>query len=378
MLALSISDDLALFAPFITPAFAAIFFCMTENKENSFSSKIFSVFAILGFAALILIGAWSAYQVVKFAPRLWGGEVLQLPSLSRTPKITITLDASELTANEPIDLTWDASGKLENGVFSFAYACREGLRIDVQYTTAEGEESFRALPCNAAYSLPNEDRALTMIPVTTERFIDGALALTFTDDNGESVRDTKSITVVNESAAETPAEDTTDTAKNTDTNTTTDTSDAAKEGTVATREPIKEGMVSYGDTATKTVTKTTTRTITVPVYPKNDPYGTPDLAAAIVSIDGGYGYNRGTATFRVTNNGTKESGVWNFIAQLPTYAGYTFTSQPQASILPGGHTDVTVSFDQAAYGAQFAVQVDPQGAVYETNEYNNYASSLVY
>lgn len=347
---------------------------MSENKDNSFSSKIFSVFAILGFAALILIGAWSAYQVVKFAPRLWGGEVLQLPSLSRTPNVAITLEASELTANEPIEFTWDASGNLDNGVFSFAYACREGLRIDVAYTNDAGEKTFRALPCNAAYSLPNEDRALTMIPVTTERFIDGALALTFTDENGESVRDTKSITVVNNAATETPTETETNTA-------TTNTTDTAKDGTVPTREPIKEGMVHYGETKpapAKTITKTTTRTITVPVYPKNDPYGTPDLAAAIVSVNGGYGYNRGTATFRVTNNGTKESGAWSFIASLPTYSGYTFTSDPQASILPGGHTDVTVSFDQASYGSQFAVQLDPMGYIYETNEYNNYASSSVY
>jgi hypothetical protein len=350
---------------------------MSEDNKNSFTSRIFSVFAILGFAALILIGAWSAYQVIKFAPRLWGGEALQLPSLSSAPLVHITLDATELQSNTPVDITWDATGTLDNGVFSFAYACREGLRIDVQYANDAGETSYKPLPCNAAYSIPVEDRALSITPVTTgARFVDGAIALTFTDADGNSVRDTKTITVVNKDATDTASTTTTDTMSDVMTN------DKTKEGTVApTREPIKEGAVTYG--TTKTVTKTTTRTVQVPVYPKNDPYGTPDLAAAIVSVQGGYGYNlpgqgRGTATFRVTNNGTRESGTWSFIASLPTYGGYTFTSQPQASVLPGGHTDVTVSFDQTQPGAQFAVQLDPMGYIYETNEYNNYASTIVY
>lgn len=348
---------------------------MSEDTKNSFTSRIFSVFAVLGFVALILIGAWSAYQVIKFAPRLWGGEALQLPSLSLsgTPEVHITLDATELQSHTPVDLTWDATGTLDNGVFSFAYACREGLRIDVQYTNDSGETSYKPLPCNAAYSIPVEDRALSITPVSTGgRFVDGAIALTFTDAEGNSVRDTKTITVVNKDGTDTSAA--TDTA---DTTAETMTDDKAKEGSVApTREPIKEGAVTYG--TPKTVTKTTTRTVQVPVYPKNDPYGTPDLAAAIVSVQGG-GYGaRGTATFRVTNNGTRESGTWSFIASLPTYGGYTFTSQPQASVLPGGHTDVTVSFDQTQPGAQFAVQLDPMGYMYETNEYNNYASTIVY
>lgn len=343
---------------------------MSENTNNSFSSKIFSVFAVLGFAALVLIGAWSAYQVVKFAPRLWGGETLSLPNLSGTPEINITFEATELTANTPVDITWETTGNTEDGVFSFAYACREGLRIDVAFINDVGESSFRPLPCNAAYSIPSEDRSLTIVPITTaERFLDGAIAITFTTADGESVRDTKTITVVNEAVSETPTE-----------NTSPESVDSGKEGTkqptTTERKPITEGTVTYG--TTKTTTKTTTRTITVPVYPKNDPYGTPDLAVTIISVQGGYGYNAGTAVFRVTNNGTRESGVWNFIASLPILGGYTFTSEYQASILPGGHTDITVRFNKSSAGSQFSVQIDPMGTVYETNEYNNYASSLVY
>lgn len=349
---------------------------MSSENETHATSKLFSVFALLGFTALILIGAWSAYQVVKFAPRLWGGEALTLPSinLSGAPKVAITLGDEALVSHKPIALTWDASGNLENGVFSFAYACKEGLRIDVLHTDTEGKEAYRPLPCNAAYSIPATDRSLSITPVTTSTgTVDGAIALTFTNEDGESVRDTKNITVEGGRATETETETEAPIA------TETPETPTAKEGA---RTPIKEGAVTYGDEKPKqkttTVQKTTTRTISVPVYPKNDPYGVADLSVSITNIQGGYGYARGIATFRVTNLGTKETGVWHFVASLPTYGTYSFTSDPQSSILPNGHTDITVSFDQSVPGGQFAVQVDPHGVIYETNEYNNYATRIVY
>lgn len=61
--------------------------------------------------------------------------------------------------------------------------------------------------------------------------------------------------------------------------------------------------------------------------------------------------NRGTITFRVTNAGTKNSGIWKFSAVLPRSSGtQNYNSPNQTNIPPGKTSTFTLTFDNAKKG----------------------------
>ncbi len=116
-------------------------------------------------------------------------------------------------------------------------------------------------------------------------------------------------------------------------------------------------------------------------------YGLPDLATNIVAT--GYLTNGpGSAfvaspivpvgavaaiQFTIANDGTNSTGAWNFIAQIPTDNGYTYTSPTEGNMNPGDHTLYTLSFDQVPPGQNEPVRViaDPNNYLQESNEANN-------
>ncbi len=88
---------------------------------------------------------------------------------------------------------------------------------------------------------------------------------------------------------------------------------------------------------------------------------------------------RGAVKFTITNIGTNASGRFDFIATLPTSRSYTFTSDPQDSLLPGERIDYILGFDRTSSGTKqtISVLVDSNNAVAESNNSNNSASATV-
>jgi len=61
--------------------------------------------------------------------------------------------------------------------------------------------------------------------------------------------------------------------------------------------------------------------------------------------------SRGTITFKVTNTGTKNSGIWKFSATLPRSSGTQNYSSPLQTNIPPGKTSIfTLTFDNAKKG----------------------------
>lgn len=334
-----------------------------------------NVIAIIGFVILLIVGIWSAIQVIKFVPRLFSDTGTASSATESTIElgdrdIVAVLSTETANSGQPVLLEWARSGG-DEGVLSFSYACKEGFYFEV---------AGRPTPCNAPYALPVTSTSLEIIPFAAKPSIDAPLAITYTNSDGESVRDTKTLTVVNAAAEETTK---TDVAAEQDT---------SKEGTVS-GGPIEPPSTVTPTTNTSPVTQTAKpRTViqTVRVPRTSNPYGVADLKVEMVGIGdiNPYGvfepksvvhnYARGAVKFRVTNLGDKETGNWFFATILPTRGGYPFNSQAQPSLMPGSSTEIFITFDQLVPGVHtFSVNIDPLNYIPELSEYNNTTSQAL-
>ncbi len=363
---------------------------MTEKK-----SKTVNIFAVLGFALLLLVAIWSTVQVVKFVPRMFGGESFKIPSISlgSDDKLKLTLSDLTVSSGDSIDISWKFNSKKE-GVMSFSYGCEPGFHFRLPVDTG-----YTVLPCNAPYNIPSTDNSLTVIPVSdSNRYMDAALAITFTDPEGKSVREVANITVTNEEVANSP--DTMDkTSKATSTtpaSTKFEQRNTENKDLFTKIETIKSSTTTdtgdTGDTGEDTIinksntaTRQPIRYITIPVTPYSNPAGTADLKLRILSVGAIDPYTgafvpkgtvrtneRGAVQFDVTNTGDKASGNWTYSAELPTYPHYSYIGKVQSSLMPGARATITVAFDKLARGrGAVTVSVDPYNTVPEKNESNN-------
>ena len=339
------------------------------STQESKKTTMKNIIAIVGFVILLIVGIWSAIQVIRFVPRLFSdtGTVATITDNKiNLGNRDIVVEVSKDTANsgEPVSINWAHNGD-NDGVLSFSYACKEGFHFQV---------AGQSIACNAPFSLPITDTSLEVIPLSTKENVQAAFAITYTNTSEESIRDTKTLLVLNDSVIET---------------------------NVPTGEEVVVNIAGPGPkepevVAAKPTTRVTARTNTIPavqtirVPRASDPYGVSDLNVEIVSIGdinrfGAFEpkgivhqYARGAVTFRVTNLGTKETGNWNFTAVLPTQGGYPFNSQAQPSLMPGSSTDIFMTFNQLVPGVHtFTVHVDPQNYIPEWSDQNNIATQAI-
>lgn len=359
-------------------AVKSFIYFMTEEKK----SKAVNVFAILGFALLLLVAIWSTVQVVKFVPRMFGGDAIKLPSISLgdNSKLKVTLSKLDVASGEPLEVNWEFGKKSDEGVMSFSYGCEPGFHFRLPgATTAD----YTVLPCNAPYNIPSGDNSMIVIPVSdSNRYMDASLAITFTDAKGESVRDVASITITNEGLSSSPDTLTSDTTTQEDTPEVTTTKKAEEEFSGSTKGSVTPAQTTP---VTQRVTKQVVRYVQVPVTPYSNPAGLADLEVRILSVGSIDPYTgvivpkgtlrkgeRAAVQFEVKNVGDKTSGNWTYSAELPTNPRYVYAGKMQQALMPGSSATVTVAFDRLVLGhATIAVKVDPYNMVPERNEGNN-------
>ncbi len=341
---------------------------MGAQGNTNFTIK--NIIAIIGFIILLIIGIWSAIQVIKIVPRLFSETGVATQAVGNNIELgdkDIVIELSKDTANsgEPVAINWARNGD-DDGILSFAYACEE----DFYFQVLE-----QPIPCNAPYQLTTSATSLEITPISTKNNVEAALAITYTNTDGESVRDTKILAVRNTLVSDTATPQ-----------------DSTTAGAQALAGPIEPEVVitkpsSKSDTVVpyKPIVRETIR-----VPRTSDPYGTADLRVEIVAVGdiNPYGafeaqsvvhqYARGAVKFKVTNLGTKQTGSWFFSAVLPTQGGYSFNSQAQQSLMPGSSTEIFMTFDQLVPGVHtFTVYVDPQNYIPEWNEQNNVAAQAL-
>lgn len=157
----------------------------------------------------------------------------------------------------------------------------------------------------------------------------------------------ENVVVVNDDSEDkTPADDTDDSSVDeedvVDTETTEDVPAVTDTKPTPSPATLKPTPVAY-------------QTVVTYKQPVSDPKGYIDLQTAFVAVGtmtGGERFvaasylkedERSAMQFKVKNIGTKTSGEWRFVAELPD--GSTFTSLPQKPLAPSETSTLTIAFD---------------------------------
>lgn len=343
---------------------------MTEEKK----SKAVNIFAILGFALLLLVAVWSTIQVVKFVPKMFADNGVNLPSLSTkssSNEIEINLEKLDAVSGDPLDIKWNFD-KPSDGIMSFSYECKSGLHFRIDDTV---------LPCNAAHTIADDSsNSMIVTPVSdSNRYIDVSFAITFTDTEGESMRDVESITITNDNVSGSPDTISTDNSSSSSADTTTENKD------LFGKTDTNQQVAAAATPVTTEVQKDVVRYVTIPATPYSNPNGVADLQLRIISMGALNPYTgvfvpkgtvhvseRAAVKFEVKNLGDKATGAWTYSAELPTIPHYIYESNVQQSLMPGSTATVVVAFDKLARGYNgVSIHVDSYNAIYERNEMNN-------
>lgn len=326
-----------------------------QQKEES--NPALTVFAILGFIALLIAGLWSTIQLVKQGSNMLSGTgtrgVSSFMGLT-SAGVSLKVKNKNVTPGEAFVVSWSSTER-ENGTLTLTYACREYV-----YMQINAGESAYAIPCNAPFTIAPEVQSLSLTAMSEANApVELPLTLTLTNESGNSSKDVSMITVM------TP-------------NTEAPIVEAPK--TVEEVPPVAKEKP-----APKQVSE---KKIMVPVK-KSDDAGTADLKPVItqigVLVDGAI-VERSVfkptdivvVRFDVTNHGTKVAKAWTFAATLPANPVFTYTSDVQEDLYAGATAHLTMTFDKLAQGTGIiSIQIDAAQKVVETSEANNGVSRQI-
>jgi hypothetical protein len=329
--------------------------------EQKTTSNVPRVVAIVGFAIAIIVLAWLAIVIVRWLPGAFAS-LANLAEEVNNPANQVTLDVSTsntvVNTRTAITISW--TDLHEDGTYTFSYGCVDGVSADVR--TANG--AIVPLACDTAYTIPAHTFSLDVLFTSTSaRFADVPYRIRFTPEDADldSSEAAATLTVVNAgvplvdngSEAETPA-----------TTTPTTTTSKPSSGTV---------RFKYIQTPTYTI-------------PTPDPNGYTDLSVSF--LDAGTLDNRkvyeadssisrddnGAFRFEVKNIGTKTSGTWRFVAELPS--GTTYRSELQDVLRPQERATITVAFGSAEDSGTTRIEVQVEGGN-DTTTSNNDASASI-
>jgi hypothetical protein len=329
----------------------------TQQQQREESNPALTVFAILGFIALLIAGLWSTIQLVKQGSNMISGTgtrgVTSFMGLT-SAGVSMKLDGKNVTPGEAFTVSW-SSTKRDDATLTLTYACREHVYLQIN-----ANETSYAIPCNAPFTVAQEVTSLSLTAMSEANApVEIPLTLTLTNASGATSKDASTITVLTPTAAPAPVVE-----------------EAPKtQAPVTTTEPAPKKVVEQ-------------KQVMVPVK-KSDDAGIPDLKPVItqigVLVDGSLVektiFKPGDTVvvrFDVTNHGTKVAKAWTFAAVLPSSPVFTYTSDAQEDLYAGATAHLTMTFDKLASGTGIiSISVDAAQAIKEGSEANNGVSRQI-
>lgn len=345
------------------------------NREQK--DRVMKTLAVLGFLAVIIFGVWLAVQIVGLIPQAFNSLASIADSIYnyREPtELTVTTDRSTVNSGEAFLVTWEEITL--PGVYTFSYACTEGVSVDVRDNTG----TVTQLDCDESITLGSDVTELEATAASERRrFTDLSYTLSFIEEGENEPRFSSEnmITVVNASI---PEDDIVEDEEP------EDDEDEAE-------EPVEDDdeVAEEPDAPAPTPTPQPPRVIEEVVYetPTSDPNGHTDLAVQLVAVgelsnSGNFirrsnidSDSRAAFQFEVKNIGTKTSEEWDFVAMLTNDTEYNAPLQdplkPQERVL------FTLGYDNVGDEGIRGISVRVRGGddVNSTNNSFNWAVSVV-
>jgi len=339
---------------YIDKRFSLWYFLKTMNEQERQQKKdsLLKSIAIIGFISTVILIAWLSVKLVGLAPNAFSSLASLAETLNErrldlvstdenTWSLKVVSDTTLTTAASPVTITWEAAETAGN--FTFSYACKEGIAVDLIDVADLG-----SIACNTEYSLGTATAVTFSVDSEKERYTDLAYTISFVGNNDTSPRatETMQLTVVNNVI-----------------NTDQDNSvaiEAPEETTTAPKPITTETPATPVIPTPEVVAENTPSTVTPPLYteeviyvtPVSDPNGRTDLGVRFVGtgtiannsfMPGVVSQNKaGAIQFEVKNYGTKTSGTWNISVNLPD--GSLYESKAEAALKPNERAVMTIGF----------------------------------
>lgn len=343
---------------------------MNNQKREDFKSVAVKTLAIIGFLAILFLGAWGAVTVVRYLPNAFSALASAFVSLTSVfvpnERLEVTIEPATAKVGEPVVVSWEHINKRADGVYTVSYACRDGVSFDAQAQGGLYAKTF----CDTPFNFVGAESSMRLIPFSAKnRFVDVPLAVSFTrtGESEPSATTEATVTLVNEGVTGSPS-------------------------TLTPPAPSPTPTPSGSITGLPGTRTSNTYQIT-PGSGSSDPNGFVDLtvkilATGVVSTTTNEFFTtsfvprgaRGGVKFEITNIGTKTSGGWSFNAALPTNPFFIFHSVTQPSLNPGDRIEYVLGFDSVdarSNRGTITINVDPTSSVKEFNENNNLAQTTV-
>ncbi len=304
---------------------------ITTTTEPTFRDRAFQALGILGFIAILLLGAWGIFRIVTSLPGIFNNLTASVgSSSSEEEKLTVTSPQGSIASGAPTTIAWTHSGLPAaqgsaqaggsgNYTFTASYDCHDGLTVAAQLPNG----SSQSVPCNTPFNFTNSQSSIAITPTYTGT---QDIGVTFT---------------VSAIALETGAV----------------TTSAQRSVTLLHTEKAAPAEPTKPATPAKPTTPSSTVTYVNSTRPSN-PNGWSDLAVSILStgvISPSGVYTPGSAVhlgqragvqFQISNVGDKTVPAgWNFNAVLPLPTPYTYNAASQSELAPGASVVYTLGFD---------------------------------
>ncbi len=341
-----------------------MFSTLKQNKQKTVANCI-NIFAVVGVISLLSLGALGTLKLAGVSPQTLVAAVSNLTSIfvptDNNEPITFNLKTHNVEMGIPFILTW--TDKIsQSGTYVFQYECREGVSAQ----TKNSDGLVKEITCDTPFSFENEDNSITLNFFSTkDRFVDLPITITFISKDSTEVTQQGStlLTLINKKLQ--------------------------GEGSSLQEKITTDNFISRGAKTRETRLIGTKNNIV------NNPSGTPDLKVKVLAtgvvdkITNDFTpsnaiktKDRAAIRFEVRNVGTKESGQWSFIIDLPLSSG-TYVFRPddkQRSLKPGERVEYTLGFDsidRTSNKAEAVINVDTERLVPEKNLTNNTDTAII-
>lgn len=290
---------------------------MLKTNEKG-AGTLGNILAIIAVILIIGIGIWGTITAVRFASKMADGSSSFFGKSKKKAALSITLPKTAVANNEKLSITFSYPRADAKGLYSFTYGCTNGFELHAPIST---DGAYGKITCEVPYGVPGTETRIVVLPKNSLA-TEVAIPVSFRYSTNEGIElghATGTLYVTHE-------------AEKKKTATTT-----ASTGT--------QGNVS-----------------------EENPAGSADLTARIVSVETSQGTT--IVRFDVKNVGNSHAGSWRFMASLPSSTSPWYESPLQAPLGPGNGVIFTLSFTND-YGGNVSITVDPDNTVRESNENNN-------
>ncbi len=334
------------------------------NGNNEGPTTGLKILVLIGLIILLIVGI---LLPIKLVPNAVTGVKSFFSSLfGRNDTVELSTSKDQIMSGEAFTLSWNGDVRTD-GSYILSYPCRDNVQLETSLSEAHGK-----IACNTQFFFSPIDNTLELTAYTNQNGVkDIPVTLSFLPNTSSDIKTLADITLSVENPNGTPiAATSTKPVAIVPTPTPTPSTGGEKVTPVA---PVKK----------PTVTRS---------HKVSNPNGIADLRVTVMNV--GYmnakttnfvpsstvqPYQRPAVKFVVRNIGTKNTGAWNFTANIPSKNRSTYSAYNLPNLGPGDAIEYTLGFENIndVRDNYVTITVDPGNYIREISDANNVSQGRI-